>query len=458
MPMDEPTIEEWLDRHHVEIVRTHALGLDGTPIGKYLNRGKFLSALAKGHGIADMALAMDLTGNPHMTFWHAFRNRVFGDIALMPDLDTIISDGRNPDLGHIICDFVNADGSPISLCPRSLLRRVTQEVAAAGYEVKAAFELEFYLYHNSFEEARKQDYQQLEPVGATPKRMIYSLRNAYTASDFMSAVIKSLNWQQLKWESWNDEGDNGQLELNFSPADPVTAADGISRARQVIYEIARDKNMAVTFMTRPGTGYSNGLHIHHSLLANGKPAFVQAGGSTDLMKHWIAGIVATMPGAVSLLCPSINSCRRLIEFGAPPTTPSWAEEDKSAALRVITRTPELARLEHRLAAGDANPYLALATILAGGLAGLRHQLTPPPPLSHLGWALPEDTEHLPNTLMAAYEALGKDPYLPQILGEDLVRYWRKTRRDHWLAFHTQGGDPETRSPTLWEHQRHFELA
>ncbi|MGI9322821.1 MAG: hypothetical protein ACR2PJ_04475, partial [Pseudomonadales bacterium] len=114
-------------------------------------------------------------------------------------------------------------------------------------------------------------------------------------------------------------------------------------------------------------------------------------------------------------------------------------------------------LEHRLAAGDANPYLALATILAGGLAGLRHKLTPPPQLTHLGWGLPEDVPHLPKTILAAYDALGKDPYLPEILGAELVNHWRKTRRMEWLAFHTEGGDPESRKTTLWEYKRYFEL-
>ena len=81
----------------------------------------------------------------------------------------------------------------------------------------------------------------------------------------MDEVIKRLNWQKFNWESWSDEGGRGQVELNFPPQDPITAADTIVRARQLIYEVALDMDMSVTFMAHHAPGYSNGLHIHHSL-------------------------------------------------------------------------------------------------------------------------------------------------------------------------------------------------
>ena len=39
---------------------------------------------------------------------------------------------------------------------------------------------------------------------------------------------------------------------------------------------------------------------------------------------------------------------------------------------------KLARVEHRVASADVNVYLALATILAGGIAGLDGAIEPPP--------------------------------------------------------------------------------
>ncbi|MBT7371945.1 MAG: glutamine synthetase, partial [Gammaproteobacteria bacterium] len=419
--MDEPTINDWLDRHHVERIRTHATTLDSIDIGKYVNRPKFVGTLQNGHSISDMALAMDVSGSPHLTFWHDFRTAHLGDIHLKPDLDTLIWDGIDPNLGHCICEFVTTSGEEISLCPRTLLRRMTNEIATLGYEVKATFELEFFLYNNSFDSARRRGYRDLEPVTATTMQSIYHARNAYRAKPFMDEVIKRLEWQRLEWESWNDEGGLGQIELNFPPADPVTAADRLCRVRQLMYEVAVDLDMSVTFMAHPSPGYSSGLHIHHSLVdTDCNPAFVDDNGRTPLLLNWIGGVLETIRGSTSVLCPTINSYRRLSEFSAPPVTQTWGEENKSAALRVISHTKNAARIEHRLAASDANPYLALAFILAGGLAGLKHELEPPEELNILGWGLPDDYERLPRTILKAAEALDMDDYLKEIIGEDVV--------------------------------------
>ncbi len=456
--MDEPTLEEWMDRHHVEVVRTHATGLDGHAVGKYLRRPKFLKSLPGGHAIADMALAGDYTGFPHMTVWHEMRNGQFGDILMKPDIDTIISDGTDADLGHVICDFTSVNGEPLSLCPRTLLRRITNEISELGYNVKATFELEFFIYKDSFENARRKGYKNLTPLTASSASNIYLLRDAHNVKPFMDEVLKRLNWQKFDWESWSDEGGVSQAELNFYPANPVKAADTIVRARQVIYEVAVDMDMSVSFMPQMQPGYGSGLHVHHSLTAkDGAPAFFEEGKRSSLMNEWIAGILATMPGSVSLHCPSINAYRRMSEFTAPPVTATWGEENKTAGLRIISREANLARIEHRLPGGDANPYLVLAAILAGGLAGHRHHMEIPPELTVVGWGLPDDVPRLPNTLLSAADALSADDHLKEILGADFIDYWVNTRKLEWLTYHSECGDTESSSATDWELQRYFEL-
>lgn len=456
--MDEPTIEEWMDRHHVEIVRTHATTLEGAAVGKYLNRPKFLKSLPNGHNIADMALAMDITGSPHMTFWHDFRRGQFGDILMRPDISSIVSDGTDPDLGHCLCDFTDVDGNDISICPRTLLKKITGEIDELGYTVKAAFELEFFIFRNTFDQARRREYKNLDPVTASTSSNIYLLRNAHNAKPFMDEVVKRLNWQKFPWESWSDEGGVGQVELNFSPTDPVKAADTIVRAKQLIYEVAVDLGMSVTFMASIRPGYGNGLHVHHSLQnKNGTSAFRENGEKTPLLNNWIAGITRTMAGATSMLCPTFNAYRRLTDFTAPPVTATWGEESKTAGLRVITRTDDLARIEHRLPSGDANPYLVLAAILGGGLAGARKNLTPPEELQIVGWGLPEDVPRLPDSIMGAAEALATDTLLVETLGQDVVDYWVNTRKLEWLNFHSECGDIEAKTSTQWEYNRYFEL-
>ena len=456
--MDEATLKDWLDQHHVEVIRTHATNLDGHAIGKCLSRDKFLKSLPAGHTISDMSLASDFTGTPHATVWHEMRHGQFGDILMQPDLSTLTPDGTDPDLGHVVCDFTSVTGEAISLCPRSLLRRLVNEVDSIGYQVRASFELEFLIYRNSFDEARQKGYRNLDPATASTAPNVYLLRNTHHVKAFMNEVVGRMNRQKFAWEAWHDEGGIGQVEMNFPPADPMDAADKVARVRQLIYEVAVDLNMAVTFMPMMQSGYGNGLHIHHSLLnRDDSPAFHAGGQRSELMNQWIAGIVATMPGATSILCPSFNAYRRLRDFTSPPVIASWGEENKTACLRAISRDASLTRLEHRLPGGDANPYLALAVILAGGLAGCRHKLTPPPELRVIGWGLPDDVPRLPNNILLAADALARDEHLPEMLGQDFIDYWIDSRKLEWLTFHKESGDATATRTTDWEYFRYFQL-
>ena len=137
---------------------------------------------------------------------------------------------------------------------------------------------------------------------------------------------------------------------------------------------------------------------------------------------------------------------------------SWPADNKSAALRVLSESPKAARIEYRVAGGDANPYLVLAATLASGIAGLDAFAQLPDPITVSGWGLPpEGYPHLPDTVTRAADALEADRGLAAVMGEDFVRFWINTRRWEWLMFHTSGGDPEATAVTDWELDRYFEL-
>lgn len=455
--MDKAKLQDWLDRHHVGVVRTFATTLEGVVVGKHLHRDKFMKSLPEGHTISDMSLSMDLSGFPHMTFWHNQRASTFGDVHLKPDLTTLISDGIDPDLGHCICDFTDQAGNPLELCPRSTLKRLVGELGGLGYSMKATFELEFYLFHESFDDARRKGFRNLRPVSTSAAPIIYLARNAYRQAPFMKEVTRRLDWKGIKWEGWNTEAGTGQIELNLVPTDPVTAADQVQRVKQIIFEVAVDQGLSATFMAKPGDSYGSGMHIHHSLEKDGKAAFYLEGGRSPLVLEWIAGLLATLPAAVSFLCPTINSFRRLVDFSAVPTVALWGEENKSAAVRLISGSESAARVEYRLGASDLNPYLALAVIIAAGLTGVRQHLTPPPEFNRLGWGLPGTQERLPNTISKAAAALKADTLLAAALGRNFVDYWINTRENEWLAYHTEGSDPASKSVSDWELSRYFSL-
>jgi glutamine synthetase len=323
---------------------------------------------------------------------------------------------------------------------------------------QAAFEIEVMLYCESFTEARAKKMRDLTPM-SHPAPLGYLHYNSRQQLKFLDVVLQRLDGLGVPIEGWHDEAGPGQFELNLDPADPVTACDRVIRLKQVLREVALEQGCSVTFMAKPSHEYGNGLHVHHSLARDGEPVFYSPDGHdlSEVTRHWIGGLIATMPAATSIFCPNINSFRRVVGFAAAPTVASWGEDDKSAAVRVLSRSPKSARIENRVAGGDANPYLVLAAVLAGGIAGLEQSIQPPEPLAVTGWGLPAGYPHLPNTISKAADAMASDTVLRSVLGADFCDYWVNTRRWEWLMFHTTGGDPMATSVTQWELDRLFEI-
>ena len=457
-PTDATSLTAWLDAHNVRTVRTEGVSLDGLVIGKHLHRSKFEHSLPLGPALTELAFGYDVGGTPFLAWWDDWRRDALGDIHQRPDLSTLVAPADRPGTANVIVDHVDIDGTPLPVCSRGLLARMVEGLTDRGLRAKAAFEIEGMVFEDPLKAARAKGFRNLTPL-SSPSALAYLLHNSHLQRAFMETALERLDALGIPWEAYSDEGAPGQFEVNLEPADPVTAADRAMRTRQVLREAAIDLGYCVTFMAKPTTEYGNGLHVHHSLTdRDGTSVFHTVGGEpNETMRHWIGGLIATMPGATSVLSPTVNSYRRLVGWAAAPTTATWAEDNKTTAVRVLTRSAAASRIEHRLAAADANVYLVLAVVLAGGLAGLRHRIEPPPAFPHAGWGLPEGYPHLPNTITKAADALEADAHLREELGTSFVDFWTNTRRWEWLMFHTTGGDASAEAVTDWELERYFEI-
>jgi len=457
---DTADLEAWLDAHEIGTVRVGATAIEPLLIGKYTHRRKFVASLPKGPAVVEFALGSDRELQPYVGFWGDWRQKTLGDIHLQPDLSTMRVVPGQPGVATCLGDFVDVEGVAIPLCGRGTARRLTERLAEHGFTSKFAFEIEGQFFHESFAEARANRWHRLEPIGV-------GLTTAYLHQDhhllypMMSEVCSRLEAFGVPWEAWNAEAAPGQFELNLSPDDPVSAADHVVIARQVLKEVALEHGHSVTFMARVTSEYGNGLHIHHSLTDSDGPAFYDAdapNAMSALAGRWVSGLMATAPGAISLLAPSINSYRRVQGFIAVPTHLTWGGDNKSTMLRVLTRSAGSARIEHRAGAGDMQPYYGVSAILAGGLAGLENELELPPRFEKLAWSLPEEYERLPGSITQASDALASDNLLRGILGDGFVEYWVGSRRYEWLQFHTSGADALATKPTEWEMERYFETS
>ncbi len=457
--MNVDAVSSWLDEHAITWVRTEGVTIDGMVIGKHLHRSKFVGSLPNGNPISEIAYGMDLGGTPYLAWWPSWRRDALGDFVQRPDLATLRALPNRPGVATVMVDHYDLAGTPLPVCPRALLTSIVDRIGARGHSVVASFELEGILFVDSIEAARRRNFRGLTPM-SHPAAIGYSIYNSAQQAEFFDALLPRLDALGIAIEGWHDEAAPGQFEVNFMPTGAVEAADAIVRTKQAIRELALERGCSVTFMAKPIDAYGNGLHVHHSLrgLADDVPAFLHADGNmTGLMQHWLAGIVATMPAATSVLTPTINSFRRMVGWAAAPTTATWAEDNKSTGVRVLTRSPKSARIEHRVASGDANPHLVLATVLAGGLAGLEADVDLPAPLMVAGWGLPDGWPHLPNTIRVAADELSANVALRAQLGDEFVDHWVESRKWEWLMFHTTGGDASADGVTDWELQRSFEL-
>ncbi len=90
----------------------------------------------------------------------------YGDVHLVPDLGTIRVLSWLDRTAFVMCDAVDQrTHEPVSVAPRSILKRQIARLEAAGQQAMAASELEYFLYRTSFTDAAAGGYRDLTPAG-----------------------------------------------------------------------------------------------------------------------------------------------------------------------------------------------------------------------------------------------------------------------------------------------------
>ena len=276
------------------------------------------------------------------------------------------------------------DGTPFFADPREVLRQVVQRFDELGLTVCAAFELEFYLIDQDNVNGRPQPPR--SPLsGKRPiSTQVYLIDDLDEYVDCLQDILEGAKEQGIPADAIVKESAPAQFEVNLHHvADPIKACDYAVLLKRLIKNIAYDHEMDTTFMAKPYPGQAgNGLHVHISLLdKNGNNIFATSNPlESETLRHAIGGIQQTMAASMAFLCPNVNSYRR---FGAQfyvPNAPCWGLDNRTVALRVPTDSPDAVRIEHRVAGADANPYLLLASVLAGIHHGLTNKIAPDEPI------------------------------------------------------------------------------
>jgi glutamine synthetase len=333
-----------------------------------------------------------------------------------------------PGVAVCLSDLGPSEGGEPIPDPRGAVRAAAARLLELGLEPIVGPELEFFLLRRDAD----------APNGVT--RHVDNLSMVYTVgpqADPGGLVRRMTEWMAelgLEVFAVNHEFMNSQYEINLRHADALTAADRAFLLKTAVKDIAALNGLLATFMGKPFNDQGgSGTHLHLSLNRQGRNCFDQPGadgGVSDEFRHFVGGLLAHAPALMALLNPTINAYRRIQPDSLAPTHANWGWDNRSTFIRVPPERGSAARIEIRVGDGAANPYLAIAAVLAAGEDGVRRRLDPPAPV--VGDAYRADPEHagarLPGTLEEALDALEGDAVLRAGLGDEIVDTFLAVKR------------------------------
>ena len=346
---------------------------------------------------------------------------------------------------QVMITLVEEDERPYPFEPRNLLARVAARFAELDLRPVVAFELEFYLVDR--ERAPDGTPQPpMSPVTGARDRgtQVYGMAEVDAFAALLDDVTQACAAQDIPSSAITAEYAPGQFEINLQHvADPMLAADHCVLFKRAVKGVARRHGVQASFMAKPYLDQTGcGLHLHISLQdKTGRNVF--DGGeapASATLEHALGGILEIMPESMAFLAPNVNSFRRYQPNVFVPIRRTWGFENRSTALRIPLGRGESRRIEHRIAGADANPYLTLATALAGIHHGITNEIAPPPAFEgNAGFAFDEDLPFRPRPALAR---LVESEVLADYLGPEYPRLYAACKTEELKAFERHIGARE----------------
>jgi glutamine synthetase len=424
---------------------------DGVMRGKYMSREKFFSSLDHGFTFCDVVLGWDskdqLYDNVSYTGWHT--GYPDAPVRILPDScrDIPFEEG----MLLFIAEF--ADQAE-AVCPRAALRHVIDKASDMGFDASAALEYEFFLFDETPDSIRQKHFHDLKPL--TPGWFGYSMLRNSTHAELYHDLIEMSESMDFPLEGIHTETGPGVIEAAITVDSALHAGDKAALFKTFTKVLAQRHDLMATFMAKWSNEYpGQSGHIHISLRNRdgSGSAFYDPGQKHNIsatQRHFIAGQQKLMPQLLCMMAPTINSYSRMIPGFWAPTDATWGVENRTTALRVIPGSEKSQRVEHRLGAADANPYLALAAALGAGLYGIEQQWEPEPAISGNAYEQQHpDYLKLPSTLWDAAQAFKASEAARVLFGDAFV--------DHFAASREWEEREFRKHITDWEMERYFEI-
>lgn len=369
-----------------------------------------------------------------------------GDFRLMPDPEATIAIPHMPGWAFAAVDLHDQEGEVFPACPRSFLKRQIAELSRRGLELRAAFEIEFFLGIRPELPPGLGEEGDPIPAHLGPG---YSPQVLTKYAGFGADVVRVLQASGIGVHKYHPEYSVGQFELSFPPRDPVAAADLVLLTRQIIRAVARTHGLTPSFAPVVfADTVGNGCHVHYSLWdRKGRNLFTGGRGPDGMARaaeSFSAGILAELPALVGVTCPSVPSYQRLRPHRWAGAFTAWGRENREASLRFITGMAgdrgAAANMELKPVDGAGNPYLVLGSLLAAGVEGLEDGAHLPEPTTEDPSEISSSRRkrmgirRLPASLGESIAELERSEVLRAAMGDVLFEAFLATRRGEWKEY------------------------
>lgn len=434
----------------VDTVLVCLVDMQGRLMGKRFHARNFVDVSYQETHCCNYLLATDLEMATPDGYAATSWERGYGDYVMKPDLDTLRLVPWLAGTAMVLCDILDHHTHrPVPHAPRDILKAQIRRLHERGLTAITATELEFFLFEDSFDALRKQNYGNLTPISGYNED--YHIFQTTREEHVMRPVRNMLFAAGVPVEGSKGEAECGQEELNIRYAGALSCADHHTLAKQAVKEIAWQAGCSASFLAKwHHDRVGSAAHIHQSLWQGDTPVFYDPQaplGMSGLMRHYLAGLLHYAADYTYFLAPNINSYKRFTPGTFAPTKRVWSVDNRTAGFRLCGAGTDAVRIECRIGGADLNPYLAIAALIAAGLKGIDEKLDCPPAASGDVYAMREAPD-IPHTLAMATQTLRRSDMLKDAFGEEVVAHY--TRAAEWEQ------EEFNKIVTDWEVARGFE--
>ena len=424
------------DHPEIEVFEVMLPDINGKLRGKWIERNNISKVFEGGLKLPLTAIAFDVWGRDPDSWVYQSGDEDGVCIADIRTLTTVPWLKRPT--AQIMMSLNDFDGIPCQYDVRNILQKIMTRFDKLGLTAMPAFEMEFSLFEQHNDDKGQPVHSQKSSSGIDAGQT-YGLECMQDMSEFMHGVRDASKTQKLPIDTLITEAAPSQYEINlYHQPDALVASDQALMLQRTIKGVAKQLGLRASFMAKPFADLAgNGMHMHCSLLDKaGNNAFDNnTDEGNDLLRHAIAGCLATLNDCMLICAPHLNSYRRFTEGSHVPMTATWGYENRTVALRVPAGSHKAMRIEHRVAGADANPYLVSSAIIAGMLYGIENKLAAPEAIT--GNAYTQMPASLPNTWLKSIEHFKQSSFIAEYFGEEFQRVFTATKEQELAVFNKQ---------------------